>query len=580
MSSVVPTDSIVGAINVTGLLHNLRIFYASSPARAIVLEGEAIIRIHRVLIRVELDSEFPLHLPRIILVPWDALGYIPHVDTKGTICFADTEGILIKWQNPQGVVVEALKRAIAVLEAGVTGQNRRDFVEEFEAHWNRLEGSETAFSLISPKQEVHRVVVVKNGHGKAVGFADSDSDLLAFDGSGEMTTGAILERALYVPLMQGTEIIPPRPDSAFWTVGQVRRILMAHLMPMNQKKLRRLLKRRKYRDSYILFGLPRFSGGETIFGIRYEQLARRHPLRAGGDAAAVMPIRLIRVDRNYIVRRGGATSMMSSRRVLLVGCGAVGGHLAVELARTGILDLTFVDPDELTPDNTFRHVLGRRYWGDWKAEALKTEIEAQLPYVKVTSFVTRIEELLSKKLIDLSNYDLLVLATGNPTVELKINELIHKHENLPPAVFTWLEPLGIGGHALLANNATTGGCFECLYTSVINDTTFDENRAAFAAAGQAFGRALSGCGSLHTPYGSLDACQTATTAVRLAINVLTGRESGNPLVSWKGDSASFLKEGFLLSPRYDMNENELSENRYLHITSRCRVCGSRQVLAP
>jgi hypothetical protein len=250
----------------------------------------------------------------------------------------------------------------------------------------------------------------------------------------------------------------------------------------------------------------------------------------------------------------------------------VGGHLAFELVRAGILQLTLVDPDLLSPDNTFRHALGRRCWGRNKAEALKAELEDQFPYVRVLPVAERIEAALATGKVELGAYDLVLVAIAVPTVELDLNERIHALPSAPPALFTWLEPYGIGGHALLAHNGSAGGCFECLYTPPIPEDGPLHNRAAFAARGQSFGRDLSGCGSLHTPYGSVDAMRTAALASKLAIDVLSGREPGTPLVSWRGDARAFEEAGFRLAPRFSASEEELHAARYGYQSCRCPIC--------
>jgi len=209
-------------------------------------------------------------------------------------------------------------------------------------------------------------------------------------------------------------------------------------------------------------------------------------------------------------------------------------------------------------------------------EALKEEIESALPYVQVTALSSTIEKALAEGSIQLSDYDLLVLAMGNPTVELEINAQVHALRGGPATVFTRLEPLGIGGHALLTRNAPGGGCFECLYTSPAGNEELQANRAAFAAPGQSFGRALSGCGSLYTPYGAMDAARTAAMAARLAVDALTGKEPGNPLLSWKGDAADFLAEGFRLSPRFRVTEDDLRRHRYAYRSTRCGICNAQE----
>jgi len=243
------------------------------------------------------------------------------------------------------------------------------------------------------------------------------------------------------------------------------------------------------------------------------------------------------------------------------------------LARAGVLDLTLVDCDVLKPENTHRHVLSRRYWFVPKALALASSIEEDIPYVRANGVASTIEEALGDGSVDMAAYDLVICALGNPTVELAMNERLHALRDGPAALFTWLEPLGIGGHALLVADRGEGGCFECLYTSADEAETLD-NRAAFSGPGQSFGRAFSGCGSLHTPYGSVDAVQTAAQAVRLAVDALTGKETGNPLVSWKGDASAFKAADYHLSRRYTATADELCGQRYAYRSSDCRVCGS------
>ena len=249
--------------------------------------------------------------------------------------------------------------------------------------------------------------------------------------------------------------------------------------------------------------------------------------------------------------------------------------MAFELVRAGVLNLTLVDPDNLEPENTFRHVLGRAGWWKEKAKALGASIESQFPYAQVKPIVGYIEQILSNGIVDPRSYDLIVLATGNPTAELEVNALIHRTTDTPPVLFSWLEPYGIGGHALVTNNTSDGGCLECLYTSdagVIDE--YLSNRASFAAPNQAFGLSLTGCGSLHTPYGSVAALQTAALATCLAIDTLTGAENGSPLRSWKGQPRAFSEAKFRLSARYACSQEELDNQTYLYRAANCKVCGN------
>jgi hypothetical protein len=218
--------------------------------------------------------------------------------------------------------------------------------------------------------------------------------------------------------------------------------------------------------------------------------------------------------------------------------------------------------------------LGKEAWGMRKVEALKAEFERKFPYVQIRTIAKRVEKLLATGEFKPNKYDLIIVALGDDTVSLHLNEILCTKKDTPPVIFTWLEPFGIGGHALLSGNSGHTGCLECLFTPVWeDDETSLYNRASFAASGQSFAKDISGCGSLFTPYGSTDALQTAILASRLATQALLGEVLGNPLVSWKGSDKEFLEAGFKLSSRYELTEDELSKRRYDYHNSRCPLCG-------
>jgi hypothetical protein len=237
--------------------------------------------------------------------------------------------------------------------------------------------------------------------------------------------------------------------------------------------------------------------------------------------------------------------------------------------------LALVDHDIFKPENTYRHVLGKRYWGQKKARAMKYAITAQLPFAEVQAIPETIEIALDRSMVRLSEYDLIVSALGNPTSELALNERVRGREDGPPVIFTWLEPLGIGGHAVLTGHRGKPGCFECLYMLPDQTDVPMHNRASFGGAGQIYSRTLAGCTNLYTPYGSLDAAQTAQLAARLAIDVLVGRESRNVLRSWKGRPELFTEAGFELAHRYHRSEDELRQLEASYPSSGCRICNAK-----
>jgi len=538
--------------------------------------GNLTLRERMVRIQVLLEPDFPLRLPHICLDPADALGDLPHVDPHGLICFLDPEGTVLDESRPGDIVRDAISRAARLLEDGVQGTNRDEFTNEFEASWAYLPTSGMYVLLSAPGPDARTFDILERDGGGVV--ARSKTIIEQFTGTtpnnDDFNHRFVQGGALYLPLQEGSFIHPPHPGRPFWTAADLRQNLIAQLSDSHREKVERILGKDKRPIRHLIVSLPRPKGGDSLFGIRLDGLSAPHTLLPGGDVAGASPVPVVRANRAFLAGRGGAQLALLDKRVLIVGCGSLGSRIALELAKSGIGAVSLVDPDRFSPDNTFRHVLGRESWGKDKSEALASYLRSNLFQITVRSIPKSIVDALADHSIRFADYDLVVFATGNPTLELRMNQLLSELELPPPALFTWVEPLGIGGHALVVQS-TSAGCLRCLYEEPYDECVGLYNGASFAGPGQSFGRALSGCGTTFTPFGSLDAGTTATMATRLAMSVLLGRERRNPLVSWKGDASDFTHEGFRLSDRFGMSEQFLRDNRYAYRSPNCPICGRR-----
>ena len=565
-------DQLLCAVADTGLLgrpHRVRLANGRWA-----LDGTLTIAGHTVTVTLIVDPLFENRLPTVLLRPWDALGFIPHVGPSGVICYLDPEGMLLDQNRQLQIIRDCLTEVRRTLHAGVMGANRADFVDEFEAHWQYLDPHLTARSSLDPGDTVAEVVIAT--------APDSRTPLrLAGDARGIMHVADTpplrgpwaSQRAIYLPFKPGALLIPPRPDRSFWSIEDLRSLL-AHCSVENRVRLASLIAGPARDVEYMVFGLPRPTGGRALFGVRLGVVGDRHPLAEGGRAANLTPICIQRRDRGFLLQRGGGHMELKSKRVLLLGCGSVGSHLASTLARTGIGALTLVDHDILTAENTYRHVLGKPHWGKHKALAMQQALTVQLPFIDVQALPISIEAAFEQDCIRLSDFNLIVSALGNPTAELALNERVRRDAG-PPIVFTWLEPFGIGGHALLTGQRGEPGCFACLYTRADGSDCPLYNRAAFGAKDQTYGRSFAGCNNLFTPYGALDATRTSELAARLALDALSARGQQNVLRSWKGDATAFTEAGFEFSGRYRFTEEELRRQGASYPSASCPVCGDQ-----
>lgn len=536
------------------------------------IEGQLTIAGKDVTLCVGVDGSFPLCLPKVFLRPPDALGFIPHVEEDGYICYLDSEGLLLNSEDPVGIICEAIAKAIDVIQAGVNGSNQLDFMNEFGAYWRRT-SSKTMFAFL-PVDNILRKIFIYTDNKTTELAADDISTIKAYLNTDSQELDLLTRRtALYIPLQESAFLLPPEPNNP-WSSQDVKMIVRRNLSEENRRLLKHLGRKWKSEELVVL-GLPRPRGGMTLVGLLFSGVAGGHPLLSGSVKDLPIPIDIQRYDIDYLLHRGGGHTKLSNFRVLLVGCGAIGGYVALALAQTGIMHLTFVDPDVLKPENIYRHVLGKKALFQPKVTALKEEIESKYPYLSVTTHQKYIQQAIGDGLINLSSFDLAIFATGNPTVELYINRLLHfTQPKSPITVFTWLEPLGIGGHALLTR-PDKPGCLQCLFTSATATDTPLYNKSAFAAYGQSFSKDDLGCGSSYTPYSALDAQKTAEFAVRLALEALTESERSSPILSWKGTDDNFVAAGFQASPRYLLTADQLHTSRYDYINPQCPVCGEQ-----
>lgn len=84
-----------------------------------------------------------------------------------------------------------------------------------------------------------------------------------------------------------------------------------------------------------------------------------------------------------LVARAPRLEALRQRRVSVVGVGAIGAPVAVELARSGIRELDLIEGDVLEPGNSVRWPLGAASWGMKKAAALRDHLTQHFPSTRV-----------------------------------------------------------------------------------------------------------------------------------------------------------------------------------------------------
>lgn len=111
--------------------------------------------------------------------------------------------------------------------------------------------------------------------------------------------------------------------------------------------------------------------------------------RRTGKRRAVSVVRGLGVS-GEIFARLPLREALRGKSALLVGCGAIGSFVAIELARAGFKEVVLVDPDVVEPGNYVRWALGRPCWGLSKALVLAATINQHYPWTRAEWISARV----------------------------------------------------------------------------------------------------------------------------------------------------------------------------------------------
>ncbi|WP_046180578.1 E2/UBC family protein [Domibacillus tundrae] len=564
-----------------------------------VFEGVHDVEGKEVIIQVALPERFPTEKPMLFLKDPKSLGFLPHLEKDGFICYSHDEGLLLDESNPSGIVKEAFKRADKTLKDGLNQENDDEFLNEFEVLWSRQENKREVDCLFSPGDTFEEVrVLLDESSNKTIIVNKQDektSRHLNVFYKRNVEKEFSLYKGIHIPFRKNSKVKPPTYWS-FWSMKQLREIVSRNITSSTKKQLQSHLAKMKIKNQdklFLFFSIPIREGERVFFGVLLENFKRKkhlktpypfsHPLKKIQCSFSMIPLSVKRHNQEYLLNRTQGQNQLMGKKAVLLGLGSLGSRIAMELARAGVTSFLFVDNDVIDIDNIYRHELGGnslyvrsndKYFKMSKTEAMKRKLLEQFPSLDIDYEMTDVLELSEEEKQNILNSDIIISALGSSTVELALNKEFYGRKDSPPVLYTWIDPMGLGGHALLTNNKSKKGCFRCLFTHIQDNSILIPNRASFAAPNEVFIKTIAGCDSVFTPYGSLDALQTAVLASRLAVKSLQGKEIGNPLLSWKGEADDVLAYGKAVSTRYSFTTEQLYESRYKYQVENCPVCGS------
>lgn len=507
--------------------------------------------------------------------------FIPHVDIKGKICLFELEGILID-QNLYGIISQSLERASKIIKDGLTGKNREEFINEFASYWTQLPNIRYAKcelpecnqisiikysqKLINKKKKETFSKYLQRLKAQKIYLSSEPHHLKRYYQKDEKIT---IKNALYIPIKVDEFLLPPDPRR------EISKEYIQALLNHVAIKKHHLLMTKLGSTKLLIFSIEQPNGVVTFLGIILEkcEILTDNEMCILKSTNQIVPVYIERIDKQYLMSRTcGVKNLLSEKKVLLIGCGSIGGYIANELVKAGIEDMMLVDPDYLYETNIFRHMLGLEYINQYKGVAVQKYLEKNIPNLKLSSLEEYIEEAVQEEEIGFEKYDVIISAIGNHNVNLWINRFIYEKKIKVPVVYAWNEALGIGNHIAYIKYGYNG-CYACFLGR--NDETGElYDRTSYCEPGQDVVQRVAGCGSAFIPYGSTVSLKTAAMCVDTVKKIFEGRYTDNLIISAKGDDYHFLKAGLNVSTKYlNQRDNIVEYKGTLFANPNCECCG-------
>ena len=500
-------------------------------------------------------------LPSFYLKNPDSIGSLSHVLPieklgLGSICIGDQDSVSVNYEIPHLAFDESIARHISLIQRNLSDPewNENELLREFYSNW---------LSICTNRKK--DLVCAANGEFEIINvFHPIPNQSFGVGAQYIGITPSVLQLADFSYMVRQQKnrskagegfVIPigklsPAPTSS----GQVTKW---YLDAIKDLVLPPKILHTKSKVFWLIFNADTPSG-KTWFGLHFSNNGngkKNLPVKASSLINwKITPIGVKIFNKERLMPRSGANTLLENKSALVIGCGSVGGEIILKLGASGIGSLILCDPDIYSLDNLYRHVLNDHFIGCNKAAALALLLESKYPWIKTKFKIDKLLDLRDKTFLE--QFDLIVIAIGSPTHERLFHDYIVNNKVKTPVINTWLEGYGIGGHATL-DIRSSKGCLHCAYVDMEKGTRGLSSNLNFLEDEQSITVNHAGCGELYLPYNAISAAQTALIASNLAINYLIGSITESSKVSWKGDHSEVTERGFHVTHRYTIFDKSL-----------------------
>lgn len=453
---------------------------------------------------------------------------LPHVfGDDGSLCYMERTSSVLDRYDPGGTIVFCLAAAKRTLEDAISGKSDRDLAAEFFAYWGRLAYVDLPKSF-GGDSVVISWLSMTDGDAALLTPIVTEKDKIAetfvrrhksLTGSAPISsaTCSVLHLPIVLTVSNKLNQWPPKTlaDVLLWLGGYATKFtdLLRKAILAGTAVSWLMVLRAKNGDFLVLVKLP--IGFDKTEFTETRRASLPDLLLKKADATPIERFTGWPISSEYVFGRNlhGMANFVN-KKIMLIGCGTIGGFLAQQLAQSGAGagekgDLCLVDIDNLSPANLGRHLLGVPYLAKNKAEGCQQFLSESIPHLRIRAMQVNALELRPM----MKKFDLIIDATGEEAFSIALNQYaIDAAPKFPPVLFAWL----LGNGAAVQSLYFDGGdhaCFKCLKPIMNEPPRYDMLREK-----SRFVRNLA-CGDpTYLPFPVSRSVQAASLALEMALS--------------------------------------------------------------
>lgn len=479
---------------------------------------------------VYLKRTFP-YVPILIFFPNDALPnrLIPHVDYRGEICVLN-HNIVVNPHKPEEHIQVVLQKAEELITKSYTEEELVSEVEdELVAYW-KVTGK-PIISIENDTLEANDLVRFTSQaltpDGARIGFVPAPP---RSDFETRETLGVEVKISRNdIPKLCSPEWLTFLHDSADIAKGLEK---LKISIEERGRKLKHL--------AVIFILLVETKNGSIRLGARIlnsvrvrerdrTDFVRNMLLQLENGSVERLTFEDLRTSRILNRSAGVATNELSDARVVMVGCGSVGGLLTELLAGAGVSNFLLIDSESMEIENLGRHVLDRRYLFCPKVIGIKDKLTRRFAQIHCEILIADARDPKTLNSIRDFHPTIIVVATGDTNTDLFLSSKCRSGQT-SNTVFLWVEAFLKGGHIVFQPTETDKSLLD-LHTGPTMQYSFQVNQNNTPLR-------ESGCNTSYTPYSALALHCFVVKAAEEIIDWLISPKSEMTVIRWQSGEAT------------------------------------------